>query len=134
MNEIEGFHEDDEEFVPQKNIIKEGYLLKEGHLKKNWKKRWFVVSPSEITYYEDHTKKRLKGSVPLGTCTITPPKNERKEEHSFRISSNNIKGVGIYGEYPKYILAAETAEEKKEWFDLLTRLADTNRRRLQPSQ
>lgn len=33
-------------------IIKEGYLIKEGHIVKNWKTRWFILYKDKLIYYK----------------------------------------------------------------------------------
>ena len=33
-------------------ILKEGYLVKQGHVVKNWKRRWFVLTAGSIDYFE----------------------------------------------------------------------------------
>eukprot|EP00179_Madagascaria_erythrocladioides_P022304 CAMPEP_0198338038 /NCGR_PEP_ID=MMETSP1450-20131203/32457_1 /TAXON_ID=753684 ORGANISM="Madagascaria erythrocladiodes, Strain CCMP3234" /NCGR_SAMPLE_ID=MMETSP1450 /ASSEMBLY_ACC=CAM_ASM_001115 /LENGTH=563 /DNA_ID=CAMNT_0044042893 /DNA_START=71 /DNA_END=1759 /DNA_ORIENTATION=+ len=45
-----------------------GYLMKEGAVRKNWKKRYFVVKPNfEIDYYEKDNMKKKKGTIqPVG--------------------------------------------------------------------
>ncbi len=43
-----------DEFVDD-NILKQGYLMKEGKLFKSWKKRWFVLNKNGvISYYNSH--------------------------------------------------------------------------------
>mmetsp|Transcript_30305 Transcript_30305/g.84695 ORF Transcript_30305/g.84695 Transcript_30305/m.84695 type:complete len:88 (-) Transcript_30305:12-275(-) len=48
-------------------ILKEGYLHKKGGGKRrsNWTKRWFVLYPNHIDYFDDRSKKILKGSIPV---------------------------------------------------------------------
>ena len=47
-------------------ILKQGYLLKRGHVRKNWKKRWFVLMPGELKYYISDEKEEV-----MGTCYLT---------------------------------------------------------------
>eukprot|EP00735_Rhodelphis_limneticus_P004312 TRINITY_DN15885_c0_g1::TRINITY_DN15885_c0_g1_i1::g.22495::m.22495 TRINITY_DN15885_c0_g1::TRINITY_DN15885_c0_g1_i1::g.22495 ORF type:complete len:140 (-),score=-4.45,sp/Q54KA7/SECG_DICDI/31.25/5e-13,PH/PF00169.24/1.9e-22,PH_11/PF15413.1/6.9e-06,PH_8/PF15409.1/7.1e-05,PH_8/PF15409.1/5e+02,PH_3/PF14593.1/3.1e-05,PH_9/PF15410.1/12,PH_9/PF15410.1/0.67,PH_4/PF15404.1/1,PH_4/PF15404.1/82,Mig-14/PF07395.6/1.2,Mig-14/PF07395.6/1e+02 TRINITY_DN15885_c0_g1_i1:369-788(-) len=128
MNEIDGYEDEN-----NLRVIKEGYLLKEGHLKKIWKKRWFVLSNTELVYFENEDKKKLKGVVPLDSCRVTPPKHSRKECYCFRLSSDKISGVGLYGKYPKYILAASSLEEMEAWITAINGGISGCERRLSPA-
>ncbi|XP_026065464.1 differentially expressed in FDCP 6 homolog isoform X3 [Carassius auratus] len=46
-------------------IIKKGYLLKKGHVRRNWQERWFVLKPSSLMYYVNEDLKEKKGEVLL---------------------------------------------------------------------
>ena len=43
-----------------KGVLKQGYLVKKGAKRKNWKKRWFVLKSDELTYYESYENLTLK--------------------------------------------------------------------------
>ncbi|GLE03391.1 hypothetical protein PINS_up012293 [Pythium insidiosum] len=42
-----------------------GWLWKRGHVRKNWKRRYFVLDKSVLRYYTDESATRLKGEVLL---------------------------------------------------------------------
>src|SRR3989338_2122803 len=48
------------------------YLYKKGIVRKNWKKRWFVISKREgkVSYYEKEGNKNLKGEFYLHAQTV----------------------------------------------------------------
>ena len=50
----------------------EGFLLKKGmHARRNWKMRFFILQGADLTYYEDKTSHKSKGSVKLSNgCKI----------------------------------------------------------------
>uniref|UniRef100_A0A3P9QJ19 Switch-associated protein 70 n=1 Tax=Poecilia reticulata TaxID=8081 RepID=A0A3P9QJ19_POERE len=53
------------------DILKQGYMMKKGHKRKNWMERWFVLRPTSLTYYvcEDLTEK--KGDIVLDqSCCV----------------------------------------------------------------
>ncbi|XP_054827869.1 pleckstrin-2 isoform X1 [Eublepharis macularius] len=57
-------------------ILKEGFLVKKGHVVHNWKARWFVLLQDRLLYYKlVGGKKEVspKGSILLDCCTITCP-------------------------------------------------------------
>ncbi|KAK1785325.1 hypothetical protein P4O66_018237 [Electrophorus voltai] len=63
------------------DVLKQGYMMKKGHKRKNWTERWFVLQPSSISYYvgEDLTEK--KGDIHLdGNCCV-------EARHTFLLSS-----------------------------------------------
>ncbi|KAJ1103685.1 hypothetical protein NDU88_001106 [Pleurodeles waltl] len=64
--------------MEEENVtIKEGFLVKRGHLVHNWKSRWFVLQKDKLLYYKlDGGQKResgLKGRILLDGCSITCP-------------------------------------------------------------
>ncbi|XP_060796809.1 switch-associated protein 70 isoform X2 [Neoarius graeffei] len=83
------------------NILKQGYMIKKGHKRKNWTERWFELRLDSISYYvsEDLTEK--KGSVSLDRhCCVEPlPDKEGKRnlfiirctDKSFEISASDKK-------------------------------------------
>ncbi|XP_051976759.1 differentially expressed in FDCP 6 homolog [Xyrauchen texanus] len=52
------------------NIIKKGYLLKKGHVRRNWQERWFVLKHSSLTYYVGEDLKEKKGEILLEENTV----------------------------------------------------------------
>ncbi|KAG8438350.1 hypothetical protein GDO86_008871 [Hymenochirus boettgeri] len=83
------------------DIIKQGYLWKKGHKRKNWTERWFVLKPNIITYYGSEDLKDKKGDIYLDeNCLVEslPDKDGRKclflvkcLEKSYEISASDKK-------------------------------------------
>jgi len=48
-----------------------GFMTKQGHIIRNWKKRFFVVSEGVLSYYVDEDRKDLKGEMPLKNKDLT---------------------------------------------------------------
>ncbi|XP_066556942.1 switch-associated protein 70 isoform X1 [Amia ocellicauda] len=83
------------------DVLKQGYMLKKGHKRKNWTERWFLLRPNAISYYvsEDLTEK--KGDIVLdGNCCVEslPDKEGKKclfivkcSDKSFEISASDKK-------------------------------------------
>ncbi|NP_001038451.1 switch-associated protein 70b [Danio rerio] len=83
------------------DVLKQGYMMKKGHKRKNWTERWFLLKPSLISYYvsEDLTEK--KGDILLdGNCCVEslPDKEGKKclfyvkcSDKSFEISASDKK-------------------------------------------
>ncbi|XP_037551548.1 switch-associated protein 70-like [Nematolebias whitei] len=53
------------------DLLKQGYMMKKGHRRKNWTERWFVLRPTSLSYYicEDLVEK--KGDIVLDqSCCV----------------------------------------------------------------
>lgn len=46
----------------KENAIKDGFLEKKGHVILNWKRRWFVLTPAGMEYYEKPSSQKPKVS------------------------------------------------------------------------
>lgn len=93
-------------------ILKEGYLIKQGGLVKNWKRRWFVLEGCNLHYYENEDKSKFKDSISLLNCQITPYDNIKDKEYCIQ-----IEGLGKR----TYYLCASNAIEQKEWINALVK-------------
>ncbi|XP_053506271.1 differentially expressed in FDCP 6 homolog isoform X3 [Ictalurus furcatus] len=60
------------------NVLKKGYMLKKGNVRRNWNGRWFVLKPGSLAYYISEDQKEKKGEVQLdGSCVVeTMPDKE----------------------------------------------------------
>ena len=43
-----------------KGVLKKGYLVKEGHVRHNWKRRYFILQENIMRYYVSREKMKLK--------------------------------------------------------------------------
>ncbi|XP_009903410.1 switch-associated protein 70 [Dryobates pubescens] len=83
------------------DVLKQGYMLKKGHKRKNWTERWFVLKPNIISYYVSEDLKDKKGDIILdGNCCVEalPDKDGKKclflikcFDKSFEISASDKK-------------------------------------------
>lgn len=48
----------------------QGYMLKKGHVRRNWHERWFVLKPGSLAYYISEDQKEKKGEVQLDGCCV----------------------------------------------------------------
>lgn len=89
-------------------IVKEGYLTKQGHVVKNWKKRWFVLRIGQLQYFKSLTKlKEPKGSINLVNGSVA--KTFTKGCFVLYDASND----------KKYFITAPSEEEMLEWMDAI---------------
>ncbi|KAF2977084.1 hypothetical protein EK904_007869 [Melospiza melodia maxima] len=83
------------------DVLKQGYMLKKGHKRKNWMERWFVLKPNIISYYVSEDLKEKKGDIILdGNCCVEalPDKDGKKclflikcLDKTFEISASDKK-------------------------------------------
>uniref|UniRef100_H2L6A4 Switching B cell complex subunit SWAP70b n=1 Tax=Oryzias latipes TaxID=8090 RepID=H2L6A4_ORYLA len=66
------------------DVLKQGYMMKKGHKRKNWTERWFVLKPSSISYYVGEDMAEKKGDILLdgGCFLLCDSENVRKQEDS----------------------------------------------------
>ncbi|CAL1575626.1 unnamed protein product [Knipowitschia caucasica] len=56
--------------------LREGFLVKRGHLVHNWKARWFILMPEKLLYYKYEGGRRdssQRGKILLSGCEVTCP-------------------------------------------------------------
>lgn len=56
-------------FRVDEKVFKEGFMMKEGRIRRNWKKRWFILNGPALNYYTGKNNK-VRGSIPLESCTV----------------------------------------------------------------
>ncbi|XP_059210671.1 switch-associated protein 70-like [Centropristis striata] len=83
------------------DVLKQGYMMKKGHKRKNWTDRWFVLRPDSLSYYVCEDLMEKKGVIVLDrTCCVESlPDKEGKKclfiikcvDKSFEISASDKK-------------------------------------------
>ncbi|KAM3855892.1 pleckstrin-2 [Vipera latastei] len=93
-----------------RGILKEGFLVKKGHVVPNWKTRWFVLLQDRLLYYKvvgGKQESSPKGKIFLDGCTITCPCLEYENRQlviKLRTKTNT-----------DYFLACCSREERDIW-------------------
>lgn len=126
----EGYSSDEDGVLKEEfrgNIVKQGCLLKQGHRRKNWKVRKFILrdDPAYLHYY-DPTKGEdeplgsihLRGSVITAVEDVPDAKRYEVEGNLFEIISSDET---------HYFLQAATAEERKEWIKAIHTVSKTGK-------
>ncbi|CAH3039137.1 unnamed protein product [Porites lobata] len=88
--------------------LKEGFLVKKGHVRHNWKTRWFILYDETLVYFKKKNQiMQATGEIPLQGCFLVSPCAEyTKKEAVFRITSkDNVE----------YLVQAANDEEREEW-------------------
>ncbi|KAF1392826.1 hypothetical protein PFLUV_G00032080 [Perca fluviatilis] len=83
------------------DVLKQGYMMKKGHKRKNWTERWFVLRPTSLSYYVCEDLVEKKGDIILDrTCCVEslPDKEGKKNlfiikciDKCFEISASDKK-------------------------------------------
>ncbi|KAL4639915.1 pleckstrin-like [Arapaima gigas] len=126
----EGYSSDEDVITKEEfrgAVVKQGCLLKQGHRRKNWKVRKFILrdDPAYIHYY-DPTKNgeyplgaiHLRGSVITAVDHIPDAKKNDVEGNLFEI---------ITADESHYLLQATTASERKEWIQAIHTVSKTGK-------
>ncbi|XP_072246983.1 pleckstrin [Leuresthes tenuis] len=113
----EGYSSDEDVLVKEEfrgNIVKQGCLLKQGHRRKNWKVRKFVLrdDPAFIHYYDPSKGDDPLGSIHLRGAVVTAVEYV-PDAKKYDIVDNLFEI--ITADETHYFLQAATAEERKEW-------------------
>ncbi|XP_040207199.1 pleckstrin [Rana temporaria] len=96
-------------------VVKQGCLLKQGHRRKNWKVRKFILreDPAYLHYYDPSVgDNEALGSIHLRGCVVTAVEgltDAKKQE-----ADGNLFEIITASEIHYYLQAA-SAEERKEW-------------------
>ncbi|KAI3377928.1 hypothetical protein L3Q82_009057, partial [Scortum barcoo] len=83
------------------DVLKQGYMMKKGHKRKNWTERWFILRPNSVSYYVCEDLQEKKGDIILdrNCCVESLPDKEGKKclfiikctDKSFEISASDKK-------------------------------------------
>jgi len=93
--------------IATKDIVKEGWLSKQSKFLKEWRKRWFVLTPTHLyTFKLERQYKSPTEKILLKECTtVKSAEDEIHKENSFRIDSTNAV----------FYIMAPTTTEKEAW-------------------
>ncbi|XP_029000288.1 switch-associated protein 70 [Betta splendens] len=83
------------------DVLKQGYMMKKGHKRKNWTERWFVLRPNAVSYYVSEDLMEKKGDIVLdkGCCVESLPDKDGRRclfiikcaDVSFEVSASDKK-------------------------------------------
>ena len=104
----------DPSFVPSANAsaMHTGWLWKQGHLRKNWKLRWFVLKSQFLFYFKNKQSFQPLGAIPLRSCVVEWSK---LKEHCVKLEPD-----------PKcqpFFIRTENEEDIAVWFKKLRKVS-----------
>lgn len=89
-------------------ILKEGYLIKQGHFIRNWKRRLFMLCDRYVKYYKGE---ELKGCINLeDIIKIIPKVDPSGRRNSLEIQTRKGK---------HFTLVAENSEARQKWIEAI---------------
>uniref|UniRef100_A0A8C6V7A7 Switch-associated protein 70 n=1 Tax=Naja naja TaxID=35670 RepID=A0A8C6V7A7_NAJNA len=92
------------------DVLKQGYMWKKGHKRKNWTERWFVLKPNAISYYVSEDLKDKRGDIALdGNCTVEGLPDKDGKKCLFLI--NNLEKC--------FEISASDKKKKQEWIQAI---------------
>jgi hypothetical protein len=109
--------------------IKQSWLVKQGGGRKNWKRRWFVVTrrdngppyrPPLVSYYESDTDTKTKtplGVINLDHCTRCQQADYHKQHYGCSLCFE----IDVPGR--TYRMLTDTEDDMMDWIALIHRLA-----------
>uniref|UniRef100_A0A3Q3AVX5 Switch-associated protein 70 n=1 Tax=Kryptolebias marmoratus TaxID=37003 RepID=A0A3Q3AVX5_KRYMA len=92
------------------DVLKQGYMMKKGHKRKNWTERWFVLKPNFISYYVGEDLAEKKGDILLdGSCTVESLQDKEGKKCLFLIKSSQ----------KSFEISASERKKKQEWMQAI---------------
>ncbi|RVE71293.1 hypothetical protein OJAV_G00050290 [Oryzias javanicus] len=92
------------------DVLKQGYMMKKGHKRKNWTERWFVLKPGSISYYVGEDLAEKKGDILLdGGCSVEPLQDKEGKKCLFLIKSSQ----------KSFEISASDKKKKQEWIQAI---------------
>uniref|UniRef100_A0A8C9RXD7 Dual adapter for phosphotyrosine and 3-phosphotyrosine and 3-phosphoinositide n=1 Tax=Scleropages formosus TaxID=113540 RepID=A0A8C9RXD7_SCLFO len=88
---------------------KEGYLVKQGAIVKNWKMRWFTLNRNELKYFKDKMFDEPIRTLDLTACSAV----------QFDYSQERVNCFCLVFPERTFYLCAKTGVEADEWIKIL---------------
>lgn len=90
-----------------------GYLTKQGHKRKSWKKRYFILRGNLISYYSDYDIANSAKGKPLAEVTVEDVQKWDGEPFGFMFMTS---------EQVPYYVYADNDRERNKWMNALRKL------------
>lgn len=90
-----------------------GYLTKQGHKRKSWKKRYFILRGNTISYYSDYDMANNAKGKPLAEVLVEDVQKWEGEPFGFMFMTN---------EQVPYYVYADNDRERSKWMNALNKL------------
>ncbi|KAL4658413.1 differentially expressed in FDCP 6-like [Arapaima gigas] len=92
------------------SVLKKGYMWKKGHVRRNWTERWFVLKPSNISYYVSEDLKEKKGDIPLDKNCVVETLPEKEGRRCLFCVKTPVRA---------YEISASDQKQKLEWIQAI---------------
>mmetsp|Transcript_11078 Transcript_11078/g.21437 ORF Transcript_11078/g.21437 Transcript_11078/m.21437 type:complete len:120 (+) Transcript_11078:89-448(+) len=93
--------------IHRDDIVKEGYLVKQSKIMKEWRRRWFVLTPQYLCSFKTQGENRNPTeAIRLRECqTVKSADEDTGKENSFRVDTPGRV----------FLLIADTTADKESW-------------------
>uniref|UniRef100_A0A7N6AGN0 Switch-associated protein 70 n=1 Tax=Anabas testudineus TaxID=64144 RepID=A0A7N6AGN0_ANATE len=92
------------------DVLKQGYMMKKGHKRKNWTERWFMLKPNCISYYVGEDLAEKKGDIVLdGNCSVESIQDKEGKKCLFFVKSSQ----------KSFEISASDKKKKQEWIQAI---------------
>eukprot|EP01132_Coremiostelium_polycephalum_P011101 gene11101-13581_t len=110
--------------TPSTKVIREGYLNKQGHVRKNWLCRYFMLTDTALEYYKDRGS-QLLNQIPLSECSISMAFDlDIRKSHCFKVSHHPTKrSFYLYSNEPPN--TTEFEKDTYEWIGAIQEIIDS---------
>lgn len=98
-------------FKPQYPNGLKGYLVKRGHVMKNWKQRYFVLGNSELKYYTDESCAQLQGGYNLSNVSFLNSTEMEGRKWVIVVEAEKMDSKKT----ESLAISAASAEERDNW-------------------
>ena len=116
-------HDQDPSFIPPVNAsaVHTGWLMKQGHVRKNWKLRWFVLKSRFLFYFKNKQAFQPLGAIPLRSCVVEMSKlkdcciklEPDPKCQPFYIRANNEEEIGVWFKKLRKVSSVYTQRKKR---------------------
>jgi peptidoglycan hydrolase CwlO-like protein len=105
--------QEDKEYL-EDSILQAGWLVMKG--RKDWRRRWFILTDNRLTFFEDESCEKESGSVEItGDCAVVRQMAVTDEE-----TNKKLWPLKVTVSDKKLFLRAETKKERHSWFSVLS--------------
>lgn len=94
------------------DVLKSGWMSKQGGAIKNWKKRYLVLRPGILYYFKDGDAVEPQGVIILENATVEPGTKAN--------SAGKENAMLVYTPVRTYLVVLPSAVERDEWIDSVT--------------
>ncbi|XP_041477505.1 pleckstrin homology domain-containing family A member 1-like isoform X3 [Lytechinus variegatus] len=111
---------------PGRNIIQSGWCVKQGAVRKSWKRRYFILDDQGISYYKSDQEKLPIRMIPLkeiSSCKVA--------EHGPSIQRDNLFEIISAGR--TFYVQAYSPGEMASWVDSISNAIGTKKKGLEQS-
>uniref|UniRef100_A0A3Q1J012 Rho GTPase-activating protein 24 n=1 Tax=Anabas testudineus TaxID=64144 RepID=A0A3Q1J012_ANATE len=107
----------------QSNVVRCGWLRKQGGFVKTWHSRWFVLRGDQLHYYKDEEETKALGTIYLPGNKVTehPSSGDEGGKYLFEV----IPGADrerMTANHETYLLMASTQNDMEDWVKTIRRV------------